>query len=438
MISYAQNFEDVILKRALSDVEEGRYLDIGANDPDKDSVSKAFYVDGWRGVHIEPIASYAQALRAARPDETVIEAAVTTAPGSIKIFDVADTGLSTGIVEYAAKHRSAGFTVDPVEVASVTLASVFAEMGDDPIHWLKIDVEGMEKDVLASWGDAPQRPWIVLVEATEPNSPLETHGEWESALTHRGYSLQYFDGLNRFYLHKDQSARARFFGPGPNPFDDFMLSSTSPYVGVVKEEAQALGLQLKRDLETLQQTATQREGDLKAQIAQAQAELVAVGHDLECMRQQSTQRERDLQSELSQARAYLAAAHRDVARLSQVISGQSVWPLINPLRCLVLPDGTPRSFVRWGLFRANGQPRPLTSALVIRRNGRPRSLFRRWMDSPSFIRMCQAHDFDRGLSVAGTMPDLPWRSASDKDELSEEDLTALMNHIRAELKTDAT
>ena len=43
MISYAQNFEDVILWRALKHVEAGRYIDIGANDPEKDSVTKVFY-----------------------------------------------------------------------------------------------------------------------------------------------------------------------------------------------------------------------------------------------------------------------------------------------------------------------------------------------------------------------------------------------------------
>ena len=50
MISYAQNFEDVMLWRALKHVERGFYIDIGAQDPVVDSVSLAFYEQGWRGV----------------------------------------------------------------------------------------------------------------------------------------------------------------------------------------------------------------------------------------------------------------------------------------------------------------------------------------------------------------------------------------------------
>lgn len=54
-ISYAQNYEDVMLHRALKGVEKGFYIDVGANDPVQYSVTKAFYERGWRGINIEPI-----------------------------------------------------------------------------------------------------------------------------------------------------------------------------------------------------------------------------------------------------------------------------------------------------------------------------------------------------------------------------------------------
>ena len=54
-ISYAQNFEDVILWRAFKNLQNGFYVDVGANDPINDSVTQAFYEKGWRGINIEPI-----------------------------------------------------------------------------------------------------------------------------------------------------------------------------------------------------------------------------------------------------------------------------------------------------------------------------------------------------------------------------------------------
>ena len=41
-VSHAQNFEDVMLHRALRDIQNGLYLDIGANDPEIHSVTRAF------------------------------------------------------------------------------------------------------------------------------------------------------------------------------------------------------------------------------------------------------------------------------------------------------------------------------------------------------------------------------------------------------------
>jgi hypothetical protein len=70
--SYAQNFEDVMLRRALQNVARGFYIDVGAQDPIVDSVSMGFYEEGWRGVHVEPVAAYAAKLRAQRPDEIVM------------------------------------------------------------------------------------------------------------------------------------------------------------------------------------------------------------------------------------------------------------------------------------------------------------------------------------------------------------------------------
>lgn len=76
-ISYAQNFEDVMLWRALKHVERGLYIDLGAQDPVVDSVSLAFHERGWKGIHVEPTSHYAQLLRDQRRGDTVIEAAIS-------------------------------------------------------------------------------------------------------------------------------------------------------------------------------------------------------------------------------------------------------------------------------------------------------------------------------------------------------------------------
>lgn len=226
IVSYAQNFEDVMLWRALGHIEKGFYIDIGAQDPVVDSVSKAFYEHGWRGIHFEATPVYAKALRKNRPDEIVIEAAVSDRIGEMTFYEIPETGLSTGDADIVLRHMEKNFEVKEITVACTTLAEIFALAGDQEIHWLKIDVEGMEEQVLTGWGEAKARPWIIVIESNLPNTQIQTHEQWEYLLLERGYCYTYFDGLNRFYVSEHHVELVKSFQYGPNVFDNFTLSGT--------------------------------------------------------------------------------------------------------------------------------------------------------------------------------------------------------------------
>lgn len=230
--SYAQNFEDVMLWRALGSVPNGRYLDIGAQHPVMDSVSKAFYLNGWRGWHVEPTLLYAELLKADRPDEQVLAAVVGTGKGERKFYEFPDTGLSTLDEDIARVHIERGRACKETLVSVVSLESILDDMvgeGED-IHWMKIDVEGAEKDVLSSWGKSPVRPWVLVVESTLPMSQVEAHQQWEKLLIHRRYEFAYFDGLNRFYVHESQRHLLSHFSSPPNVFDGFTFPADGEQV----------------------------------------------------------------------------------------------------------------------------------------------------------------------------------------------------------------
>lgn len=222
-VSHAQNFEDVMLWRALGSVVKGRYVDVGAQHPITDSVSLAFYERGWRGVHIEPIPRYASLLRQHRPDETVQEIALANSSGERDIFEIPDTGLSTFSAEIAQQHqRDTGCEVCKRTVRTMTLDDALSEWSDQEIHWLKIDVEGAEKEVLEGWNGRRIRPWILVVESTRPNSPLEDYQDWEPLVLSKEYLPCYFDGLNRYYVASEHRELEEHFRAPPNVFDNFV------------------------------------------------------------------------------------------------------------------------------------------------------------------------------------------------------------------------
>lgn len=222
-ISYSQNLEDVLLWRALRGVKSGFYIDIGAWDPTIDSLTRAFYERGWRGINVEPNGDKFAALVAARPEDVNLQCAVSDHAGSQIFYDVPETGLSTLDAHLAQRHRADGRTVIETSVEVTTLAALCAAHVTGVTHFLKIDVEGLERAVLAGADFNRFRPWIVVVEATEPNSPAPSHAAWEPLLLAAQYVLVYFDGLNRYYVADEhRAALAPAFAAPPNVFDDYL------------------------------------------------------------------------------------------------------------------------------------------------------------------------------------------------------------------------
>jgi len=281
--SYAQNFEDVRLWRAFFDVERGRYLDIGSQDPVRDSVSLAFYKLGWRGVHVDASPIYAEAMRNARSDETVIAAAVSTTPGSLHFWNIDDTGLSTGCADIAERHAQAGWPCREIIVPTITLAEIFEQMGTDPVHWMKIDVEGMESDVLASWGAHPTRPQVLVIEATAPLTQNPTDSEWQDLVLSRGYRDVLFDGLSRYFVHESCVNRAEYLTLSPNIFEDINVTSNHFTARAIMAENTAALDSAEREVAALRQEAhalaeTRDQAKLEAAAFKGQIESNAVAH----------------------------------------------------------------------------------------------------------------------------------------------------------------
>ena len=247
-ISHAQNFEDVLLWRALHHVGQGTYLDIGAQHPVRDSVSRAFYEQGWRGIHVEPTDHFSALLRADRPDETIIQAAAGEPEGTTRFFEIPDTGMSTALQHVAERAMRDGWTVRETCVEVIALDRIFAMVGDRPIHWMKIDVEGFERAVLASWCQALHRPWVVLIEAVTPLDGEPCFMEWEPLILAKGYIFAHFDGLNRYYVAQAKADLLTFFTHGPCIFDNFQISEASHLVRLIREEYACASAAMRAEL----------------------------------------------------------------------------------------------------------------------------------------------------------------------------------------------
>ncbi|MGA8599124.1 MAG: FkbM family methyltransferase [Bryobacteraceae bacterium] len=285
MISYAQNFEDVMLHRVFEGRKDGFYIDVGACDPVVESVTKFFYDEGWSGINLEPNEWFYSKLLADRPRDINLNLAVGEREECRPFYVFEQIGNST--FEEASRDRyvEKGFGAEQKTVHVTTLAAVCRDYVRRPIDFLKVDCEGWEKFVLrgADWDRF--RPIVVIVEATEPGTTTPAWPDWEPYLIETArYEKVYFDGLNRFYVRREYAdLRCRFEAP-PNVFDDFKLHTLQ-----AAEESNHALVQVRDSLtarvaeleEKLHRTAAETEEKLNRTTAEMEEKLRRTAAEME-------------------------------------------------------------------------------------------------------------------------------------------------------------
>lgn len=220
-VSYAQNHEDVLLWRVLKEVKEGFYIDVGAWNPDTHSVTKAFYDRGWSGINIEPQPAAFRALTAARPRDQNLQVAIGARNDDVLMYSIPDTGLSTLSAAIAKEHHEHGYIAEEIWVTQRTLRSVCEEFVKGPIHFLKIDVEGAEHDVLEGADFKKFRPWIVVVESMPPLKTSDTRFLFSDILKKAKYQFALFDGLNSYFVAGEKIEMLDTLSVPVNVLDDY-------------------------------------------------------------------------------------------------------------------------------------------------------------------------------------------------------------------------
>jgi FkbM family methyltransferase len=226
LVSFSHNMEDVILWRALKDVRHGFYVDVGAAWPDENSTTKVFYDAGWNGLNIEPNPKCFQSLSHERSRDINLNCAVGETSGlkDVSIFNYADgpSKADAQNTSFGAPKQS-GIQHSTKTESLKTIWEQNVPEGRD-VHFLKIDVNGNEEDVILGHDWSNFRPWIVLVASHEAGDAHDVVDATQEHLKKHAYKPVYFDGINRFYLAEERRDMEYVFRTPPNVRDNFMFS----------------------------------------------------------------------------------------------------------------------------------------------------------------------------------------------------------------------
>jgi FkbM family methyltransferase len=167
-----------------------RYLDVGASDPVVLSNTMIMYQRGAKGVLVEPDSIMANKLRSRRPRDVVVNSAVAfderRAATLIRLYPSAFNTFSEAQAEQVVA-ASAGWAsqlsiVGRAEVKLVPINEIIERHLDGVApHFLSIDAESVDFEILQSLDFARFKPWIICIEKSR------SMAEFDALLGTKGY-----------------------------------------------------------------------------------------------------------------------------------------------------------------------------------------------------------------------------------------------------------
>tara|TARA_R110002072_G_scaffold77586_6_gene180750 strand:- start:2292 stop:3230 length:939 start_codon:yes stop_codon:yes gene_type:complete len=201
-ISYAKEFEDIILWNVFKDIQHGFYIDIGASHPEINSVTKNFYDNDWTGINIEPSYQFFYKYLDARPNDINLNIAIGNKKSDkIEFYEILDTEFSTldktVVDNYKYFQNKNTFNH---KVISKTLTEVCIENNIKNINFLKINSNGNDIVVIEGIDFNIVKPWVIAINS---QNNQETKQDIDNLLVKNNYKLALKSGNNDFYLSND-------------------------------------------------------------------------------------------------------------------------------------------------------------------------------------------------------------------------------------------
>jgi len=166
--TYSSEGGDSIVQSILRDVKSGTYIDIGAHHPQLNNNTYCFYKKGWSGLAVDPNFDFDVIWKHERPRDKFLTEIVSRETGVFSYRKFPDSTLN-GIDDTQMTKYSKRFTPEEIVIEKRfgrSLGDLKNQyLSKNEIHFLSIDVEGAELDILYGADLTEWKPGVILIEA---------------------------------------------------------------------------------------------------------------------------------------------------------------------------------------------------------------------------------------------------------------------------------
>jgi hypothetical protein len=204
-ISYSLSGEDYILHNFFVNQSNGFYIDVGCNDPIRNSNTFFFYSKGWRGLNIDINPKKIDAFKKYRPKDISIIAAISDSIETKKYYTFSSDSVNTIDESKIEDYKKCWKLTGESMVITQSLSEILDERLPpfQAIDFLSIDVEGMDFNVLKSLDLNKYVPKIIIIEIHNFNIMNAQNDEIVKYLTKYNYRLVAYVTMNAYFKKAD-------------------------------------------------------------------------------------------------------------------------------------------------------------------------------------------------------------------------------------------
>lgn len=169
---YSQEGEDMVLRKHLSGIKNGFFVDIGAHHPTKFSNTYYFYKKGWTGINVDAMPGSMKLFNKKRPKDINLEFAVSDKKEKLTYYAFEESALNgfsdqLSLVRGKREHKILFKKI----IETKTLAEILNKYMPKKrqIDFMTIDVEGLDYQVLKSNDWKKFAPKFILIEILHEN-----------------------------------------------------------------------------------------------------------------------------------------------------------------------------------------------------------------------------------------------------------------------------
>ncbi len=202
VVSYAQEGEDIILKRIFNNTPKGFFVDIGAHHPFRFSNTFLFYQNGWRGINIDPIPGIKNIFDESRPEDINLEIGVGLERKEMVYYNFKEKALNTFSESVSTHYQNHNRELESkINIEVFPLAEILDNYvpAGMKIDFMSMDIEGLEFDALSSNNWEKYKPKCLLVEILDMTLEKVVETDIYKLLDRNGYFI-FAKTFNTFFF----------------------------------------------------------------------------------------------------------------------------------------------------------------------------------------------------------------------------------------------